>query len=256
MQPERVAELARRHPALIVGVKTAHYSGPEWIAVERAVEAGRLGGLPVMVDFGAFREERPFQQLVLEKLRPGDVYTHLYHGSVPLLDGKGKLLPYLFEARKRGVKFDVGHGRDSFRWFQAIPAVRQGWLPDTISTDLHTGNMNAGMKDMATTMSKLLSLGVPLADVVGRATRNAADLIRRPELGRLEVGALADVAVFRLREGEFGFLDARNVLYRGRQRLECELTLFGGDVVWDLNGRAGEEWSGDGEAAASGSGRK
>ncbi len=256
MRPERVAELARRYPDLIVGVKTAHHSGPEWIAVERAVEAGRLAGIPVMVDFGTFREERPFQQLVLEKLRPGDVYTHLYHGSVPLLDRAGKLLPYLFEARKRGVKFDVGHGRDSFRWFQAVPAVRQGWLPDTISTDLHAGNMNAGMKDMATTMSKFLSLGVPLADVVRRATQSAAELIHRPELGRLEVGAIADVAVFRLREGDFGFLDARGVLYRGKQRLECELTLFGGEVAWDLNGRAGEEWTDDREAAATGSGRR
>ena len=230
-----------------MGVKTAHYDGPEWIGVERAVEAGKLSGLPVMVDFGAFREERPFQQLVLEKMRPGDVYTHMYLRRVPLLDDKGTLLAYLDRARRRGVKFDVGHGRDSFLWRQAVPAVRQGWIPDTISTDLHIGIMNAGMKDMTTTMSKFLALGVPLKDVIRMSTLNAALLIRRPELGNLSVGAAADVAVLRLRKGDFGFLDARNWVLRGKRRLECELTLRAGEVVWDLNGLAGHEWTEEGK---------
>lgn len=152
MDAEATAKRAREFPQVVVGVKTAHYAGPEWVAVERAVEAGKLANVPVMVDFGDFRPERPFQELVLRKLRPGDMYTHLYHRSVPMLDENNKVLPYLFEARKRGVLFDVGHGGGSFLFRQAAPAVEQGWIPDSISTDLHIGSMNAGMKDMLNVM--------------------------------------------------------------------------------------------------------
>jgi dihydroorotase len=242
MDPRATAALAKRFPQVVVGIKTAHYDGPEWLAVDRAVEAGELAGLPVMVDFGTFRPERQFQQLVLEKMRPGDIYTHLYLGNVPLFDGNGVLLPYLAKARQRGVKFDLGHGKDSFLWRQAVPAVRQGWLPDTLSTDLHVDSMNAGMKDLSNILSKFLSLDVPLADVIRMATWNPAQIIHRPDLGHLGEGAAADVAVFRLCTGEFGFLDARNFRRQGKQKLECELTLREGRIVWDLNGRAGEEW--------------
>ena len=114
MDPHAAAAMAKKHPGLIVGIKTAHYEGPEWIAVERAVEAGTLANIPVMVDFGRFRPERPYQDLVLSKLRSGDISTHMYLDWVPLLGEQGKLLPYLFEARKRGVIFDVGHGGGSF----------------------------------------------------------------------------------------------------------------------------------------------
>ena len=196
-----------------------------------------------MVDFDTFRPERPYQTLVLEKLRPGDVSTHMYVGlpraRVPLFDASGKLLPYLAEARRRGVKFDVGHGFESFAWEQVVPAVRQGWLPDSISTDLYARSMNAALKDMTTVMGKFLSLGVPLPEVVRMSTLNPAGVIRRPDLGHLDVGAVADVAVLGLREGDFGFLDVRNVRRPARHRLECELTLRDGRAVWDLNGRAG-----------------
>ncbi|MGE3820335.1 MAG: amidohydrolase family protein, partial [Isosphaeraceae bacterium] len=234
---------AMQYPDLIVGVKTAHYDGPEWVADARAIEAATLARLPVMVDFGTFRDERPYQKLVTEKLRPGDVSTHMYVGleraKVPLFDSQGKLLPYLGEARKRGVLFDVGHGFESFPWEQVVPAVRQGWLPDTISTDLYTRSMNSSLKDMATLLSKFLSLGVPLPEVVSMSTWKPARVIGRPDLGHLDVGAVADLAVFARREGDFGFLDVKNVRRPARLRLECELTLREGDVVWDLNGRAG-----------------
>ena len=242
MRPDAVAAMVQQFPELIVGIKTAHYDGPEWVAVDRAIEAGNLTKLPVMVDFGAFLEQRPFQQLVLEKMRPGDTYTHMFYRPVPILDHQGKLLPYLHEARRRGVRFDLGHGRDSFLWSQAVPAVRQGWLPDTISTDLHVGNMNAGMKDMTTCMSKFLNLGVPLNQVVQMSTQNAAELINRDDLGHLGAGAVADVTVLRMLEGEFGFLDARNGRLKGTRRLQSELTLLAGNVVWDLNGLAGHDW--------------
>ncbi|MBI3697465.1 MAG: amidohydrolase/deacetylase family metallohydrolase [Acidobacteria bacterium] len=242
MDPRATAEVAKEFPVVIVGVKSAHFRGPSWTSVERAVEAGKLANIPVMVDFGTFRPERPFQQLVLEKLRPGDMYTHMYLGVVPMLDDNGKVLPYLFEARKRGVKFDVGHGGGSFFWRQAAPAMRQGWRPDSISTDLHITSMNAGMKDMTTTMSKILILGMPLAEVIRRSTLEPALQIKRPDLGHLTAGAGADVAVLRLMTGQFGYLDVRNARHTGNQKIICELTIRDGKVVWDLNGRAGEDW--------------
>jgi dihydroorotase len=242
MEPERTAEEAARYPGLIVGIKIAHYAGPEWIAVDRAVDAGRLAKLPVMVDFAEFRKERPFQQLVLEHLRPGDIYTHLYLGAVPMLDPEGKVLPYLFEARKRGVIFDVGHGGGSFQWRQAAPAVRQGFVPDSISTDLHVSSMNAGMKDMLNVMSKFVALGMSLEDVVARSTWNPAREIHQEELGHLSVGAVADIAVLRLVKGDFGYLDAGGRRMNGSQKLVGELTIRAGRVVWDLNGLAADDW--------------
>jgi dihydroorotase len=242
MDPKATAEMARQHKDVVVGIKIAHYAGPEWIAVDRAVEAGKLANLPVMVDFATFRPERPFQQLVLERLRPGDIYTHAYLSAVPMLDSEGRVLPYLFEARKRGVIFDVGHGGGSFSFRQAVPAVRQGFLPDSISTDLHVSSMNAGMKDMLNVMSKFLNMGMTLDDVVRRSTWNPAREIHREELGHLSVGAPADVAVLRLAKGNFGFLDAAGRRLAGTRKLIAELTLRDGRVAWDLNGLAARPW--------------
>jgi dihydroorotase len=242
MEPEPTAQMARRHKDIVVGIKIAHFHGPEWVAVERALEAGERAGLPIMVDFATFRPERPFEDLVLKKLRPGDIYTHAYLSVVPMLDAEGRLRPYLFEARKRGVIFDVGHGGGSFSWRQAVPAVRQGFLPDSISTDLHVDSMNAGMKDMTNVMSKFLNLGVPLEEVILRSTWNPAREIRREEFGHLTPGAVADVAVLRLLKGDFGFLDAHGLRLKGTQKLIAELTIKDGRVVWDLNGLAAVDW--------------
>jgi dihydroorotase len=243
MDPKATAETARRFPGLVVGIKTAHYAAPDWTAVERAVEAGRLADLPVMVDFGSFRPERPFQALVLEKLRPGDIYTHTYLAAAPMLDEDGQVLPYLFGARKRGVLFDLGHGGGSFVFRQAVPAMRQGFHPDTLSTDLHVGSMNAGMKDMLNVMSKMLNLGMPLEEVILRSTWRPAQVIHREDLGHLSPGAVADVAVLNLRHGSFGFVDVYGARLRGAQKLEAELTLLAGKLVWDLNGLTRQDWN-------------
>ena len=242
MQAKPTAEAAMAHRDTVVGVKCAHYRGPEWTPVERAVEAGTIAHIPVMVDFGDFRPERPYQDLVTKKLRPGDISTHMYLGAVPMLDDHGKVLPYLFAARKRGVIFDVGHGGGSFLWRQAEPAMKQGWIPDSISTDLHIGSMNAGMKDMLNVMSKFLILGMSLDEVVLRSTWHPAREINRPELGNLSVGAPADVAVLRLVKGDFGFVDTFGARKKGTQKLVGELTLRDGRVVWDLNGISREDW--------------
>jgi len=242
MEPQRTAEVALRHKDVVVGIKVAHYAGPEWIAVDRGVEAGQLAGVPVMVDFATFRPERPFQELVLKHLRPGDIYTHQYLSAVPMLDENGKVLPYLFEARKRGVIFDVGHGGGSFSWRQAIPAVKQGFIPDSISTDLHTDSMNAGMKDMLNLLSKFLNMGMPVDDVIACATWHPAREIHHEEVGHLTVGSPADVAVLRMVEGNFGFVDSANLRMNGTKKLVAEITLRNGRVVWDLNGMNSEDW--------------
>lgn len=242
MKPEEVARLAKKHSDVVVGVKSAHWEAPSWAAVDKALEAGRLADKPIMVDFGYFRKERPFYQLVNERLRPGDIATHAYRAPVPWVDGVGKLYPYLTQARNRGVKFDVGHGGGSFAFRNAVPAVAQGFLPDSISTDLHTGSMNGGMMDMPTTMSKFLAMGVPLREVIARSTFMPAALIGHPELGQLTVGSDADVAVFTLMEGDFGFADSDRGILRGRRRLFCEMTLRAGKVVWDWNSRVGKDY--------------
>jgi len=242
MEPHPTAEVAIRNKDVVVGIKTAHFAGPEWTAVDRAVEAGGLAGIPVMVDFGNFRPERPYQELVLKHLRPGDISTHMYLGAVPMLDPNGKLMPYLLEARKRGVIFDVGHGGGSFLWRQAIPAIKQGFTPDSISTDLHVTSMNAGMKDMLNLISKFLNMGMSMDDVIRRSTWNPAREIHHEELGHLTPGAVADVAVLRLAKGQFGFIDSSGFRMRGDQMLVGELTLRAGEVVWDLNGLNSEDW--------------
>ena len=251
MQPEPTARVAKQHPDTIVGVKTAHYMGPEWDPVDRAVEAAGMFGGVVMVDYGGCRDcedtntfhpSRPFEELVMEHLRPGDMYTHAYLGRVPWFDANGKVSSFMWEARTRGVKFDVGHGGGSFWWNKAAPATRQGFWPDSISTDLHISSMKGGMKDMTNVMSKFLVLGASLEDVVRWSTENPARQIKRSDLGRLSVGAEADIAVLSLQHGQFGYLDVRNAVMEGRQKLTCEMTIRAGRVVWDLNGRAGEPW--------------
>ena len=129
MDPKATAKRAKEYPDTIVGIKSAHFHGPEWTSVDKAVEAGKLTDLPVMIDFGTFHEARPFQELVLDHLRPGDIYTHGYKRQVPYVDDKHKLLPYLAQARKRGVKFDVGHGGGSFSWKNAVPRSVKAFGP-------------------------------------------------------------------------------------------------------------------------------
>ena len=243
MEAGPTADMAVRHKSLIVGIKTAHYAGPEWAPVERAVEAGTRANIPVMVDFGSNRPERPLAELVTRKLRPGDIYTHAYSGLRNELDESGRVNPGMWEGRKRGVIFDVGHGGGSFAWRIAVPAMREGFLPDSISTDLHIGSMNSGMKDMLNVMDKFLAMGMSLDDVILRSTWNPAREIGHEDLGHLSVGAPADIAVIRLENGSFGFVDMYGARLRGMQKLTCELTFRDGKVVYDLNGMTRPDWT-------------
>ena len=245
MDAKLTAMRIKQFPQILVGVKVAHYRGPEWDPVDRAVEAGRLANVPVMVDFGGSTPEHSLKDLFLTHLRPADIFTHAYShvsGRTPIVDEEGNVRPYVHEARKRGIIFDVGHGGGSFLFRQAIPAMKQGFVPDSISTDLHRGSMNAGMKDMLNVMSKFLNMGMSEADVILRSTWNPAQEIKCTELGHLSVGAPADISVLRLREGNFGFVDVRGGKMLGKKKLECELTLREGRVVWDLNGISHPDW--------------
>ena len=246
MDAKLTAMRIRQNRASIVGIKVAHYMGPEWDPVQRAVKAGTETDVPVMVDFGGNNPPQPLQDLLLKYLRPGDILTHMYahvNARIPIVDEKDQVRPYVWEARKRGIIFDVGHGGGSFLWRQAIPAMKQGFKPDVISTDLHGGSQNAGMKDILTTMSKFLNMGMTVQEVVRANTVRAAEVIKRPELGTLGAGSEADVAVLSLRKGKFGFIDSSGNKMYGDQKLECELTIRAGQVVYDLNGMSRPMWN-------------
>jgi dihydroorotase len=243
MEVKPAAEMAQKYQGLIVGIKTAHYAGPEWTPVEHALEAGAIANIPVMVDFGANRPERPMPELVTKKLRPGDIYTHCYSGLRNEQTESGHVNPAMFEGRKRGVIFDVGHGGGSFAWRIAVPAMKEGFLPDSISTDIHIGSMNSGMKDMTNVMSKFLVMGMPLDEVVAKSTWNPAREIHHEELGNLSVGSPADVTVLRLEQGSFGYTDMYGARLKGDKKLVAELTLRDGKVVYDLNGITRPDWT-------------
>jgi dihydroorotase len=243
MEVQPTAEMALRHKGLIVGIKTAHYLGPEFTPVERAVAAGTLAGIPVMVDFGRIYPQKTLAELLTKKLRPGDIYTHVYSGLRGELAPSGHANPALLEGRKRGIIFDVGHGGGSFAWRVAVPIVAEGFLPDSISTDLHAGSANSGMKDLLNVMSKFLALDLPLDEVILRATWNPVREIKQEHLGHLSTGAPADVAVLRVEKGDFGFLDGYGARLRGDSRLSCEMTLRDGKIVYELNGLSRPEWT-------------
>ncbi len=238
--------ITKLYPDIIVGVKSAHYWGPDFTQVDSAVAAGTLANVPVMVDLGEHHPPLSIEALFMKHLRPGDIWTHTYANApqdreVPV-DENGKVKPFIFEAQKRGIIFDVGHGGGAFHFAQAVPSIRQGFIADVISSDLHTGSMNSGMKDMTNLLSKFMAMGLSVQDVILRATWKPANVIKRTDLGNLSVGSVADVAVFSLRKGDFGFLDVRGKKLKGTQKLEAELTIRAGKIVWNLNGLGAPAW--------------
>jgi len=241
MDPDAAAKMVLKYPKIIVGIKTAHFQPPTWDAVERAVKAAELSKSVVMVDFHP-KPGREYADLILKHMRPGDIHTHFYGRLTPQLDANKKVQPYMLEARKRGVLFDVGHGSGSF-WFRiAVPAIQQGFLPDTISTDIHKNSIMLPRANMITTMSKLLNIGMTMDQVIERSTVNPAKAIRRPDLGTLSEGATADIAVIELQKGKFGFLDSGHGKLIGDKKLSCVLTVRNGQVVWDTEGLSLTDW--------------
>mgnify|MGYP000122491071 FL=1 len=242
MNPKFAASAARQYKDYVVGFKLAHFNGADWTPTTRVVEAGKLAELPVIIDFGGSQPNLSIQELFFNHLRPGDIYTHTYaalNGArEEIVDANNTLKPFVLEAQKRGIIFDVGYGGASFNYTQAIPAIKAGLFPNTISTDLHTGSMNSSMKDQLSVMSKFMNLGMPLFEVIKASTWKPAQVINRTNLGHLTEGAEADIAILNIRKGKFGFYDKTGYKVNGTEKFECELTIKGGKVVYDLNGLA------------------
>ena len=244
MDAKMASLVAKQYKDYVVGFKVAHYMGPEWTPVDRGVEAGKLANMPVMIDFGGNTPPLSIEELYMKHLRPGDIYTHTY----TLLEGNvretvvdtatNKVKPFIWDAIKKGIVFDVGYGGASFNFTQAIPALKQGFFPKTISTDLHTGSMNASMKNQLDVMSKFLFMGMPLNEVIKASTWAPAQVIKHEELGHLSNGAIADIAILNLRQGNFGLYDKTGYRIEAKQKFECEMTIKGGKIVYDLNGIA------------------
>ncbi len=243
MDPKLTAEFAKNNSQDIVGIKLAHYNGRDWTPPKLAAEAGRLCDMPFMVDLGGASPPLSLDTLFMQVFRPGDIFTHCYaqlgRGRESLVDVQtGKLKPFVLEARKRGIIFDVGYGGISFAYSQAIPAVKSGFYPDAISTDLHIGSMNDAMKDMLTTMNKFLVMGMDLQSVIKASTWKPAQVIKREELGHLTAGSVADIAILNMRSGKFGLFDYTGQKLETDKKLECEMTIRAGKIVYDLNGIA------------------
>jgi dihydroorotase len=246
MDPKLCAATITKYRDIIVGVKTAHYWTKEpwdaehvpWAAVDRAIECATLANVPVMYDFWP-RPERTYEDL-LKKMRPGDIHTHVFAQQFPIILADGKINPALAEARARGVIFDVGHGAGSFWFRNAVPAQKQGFIPDSMSTDLHTGDYN--VVSMTIVMSKFLAIGVPLDDIIRRSTVNPAAEIHRPELGTLAVGKDADIAVLELAKGHFSYIDCGVARFDGNAKLTARMTIRAGRILYDPSGLSMVEW--------------
>lgn len=237
MDAKLTSMVAKQNKQYIVGIKLAHYGAHDWTPAKRAAEAGVLANIPVMVDFGGCDPPLSMDTLLNHVLRPGDIFTHCFghvNGREPLVKD-GKVQPFAFKAQQRGIIMDVGHGGGSFVYEQATAAIQQGLKPNTISTDLHTGSMNAGMKDMVTVMSKLLNIGMTFEELISASTWKPAQVIHKTEYGHLTPGAVADIALLKIEKGNFGFYDVRQKRMTGDKRIVCEMTLIDGVVVYDLN---------------------
>jgi dihydroorotase len=241
MDLDALSKLIGQNRDLIVGIKTAHWQQPNFISVRKAVEAGTRNHLPVMVDFGWF-DNKSYEEMIRTILRPGDISTHVFRMPAPLLTPDGKPAPYMLDARKRGIKFDVGHGGGSFNFALAEPMIKGGFFPDSISTDLHVGSATGVMLNMPNVMSKILALGVPLKEVIRESTTNPATEIGHPELGQIAVGSVADIAVLRVDHGHFGYADLAGGKVDGTERIVPEMTIRAGQVVFDLNARTAIPW--------------
>ncbi|WP_090157197.1 amidohydrolase/deacetylase family metallohydrolase [Dyadobacter soli] len=241
MNVDSAVAVMQQYPDVIAGVKIGHYNGKEWTPFDHALQAAKQAGKPLFVE--CHLPEYALEDQ-LAKMRPGDIITHTFENikeRMPIVGENGQVRPFVLAAQKRGVLFDLGHGGAGFWFDQAVPAVKQGFYPNSFGTDLHRFSMNSAMKDMANVMSKFMAMGLSLEQVVEIATWNAAKALNHPELGNLKKGNPADLALFRLREGVFGFMDSAGNSISGSRKLEVEMTVRQGKVVWDLNGLAAKK---------------
>ena len=232
-------EVAERDRDLIVGIKVRvgrnTSEGYGVFPLELAIEVAQELGLPVMahIDFPP-----PSRKDMLARLRPGDVLTHCYRPfpNAPVL--RGEVRPEMWEARERGVIFDLGHGMGGFGFASTRPMLEAGFFPDVISSDVHILCEHGPAFDLLHTMSKLICLGMPLIEVIRAATARPAEALRRPDLGTLAVGAAGDATILNQAEGAFDYVDVMGERLQGDQRLEVEAIVLGGRP-WPGNDTAG-----------------
>ncbi|MBM3236890.1 amidohydrolase/deacetylase family metallohydrolase [Candidatus Poribacteria bacterium] len=231
--PETTAQAVMGNRDVAIGVKVRQgqsiVGGNGFEPLHRAVKAAEMSNTFVMVHIGSMPGPLPE---ALKLLRSGDIITHCFHGrQTGVLDENGKLLHEVRAARREGIIFDIGHGAGSFSFKTARVALDSDFPPDVISSDLHGGSINGPVFDMPTTLSKFLYLGMPLEDVIEKATAAPAKVIGREELGTFKIGTTGDVAVFELAEGEFELRDAERNTVIANQRLMPVLTIKGGKVI-------------------------
>ncbi len=242
MDSKLTSLIVQKYPDVIVGIKIGHYESKEWFPFEKAIEAAQKTNTPLFVECHLPQFSLEEQ---LNRMRSGDIITHSFEQvseRMTIIDEQGKLRPFVLDAQKKGILFDVGHGGAGFWFSQAIPAYKQGLLPNSFGSDLHRFSMNSGMKSMLNIMSKYLNMDMPVEDIILRATWNAATSIKRPDLGNLSEGSVADIAILSVLNGNFGFIDAGGNKLEGNRKLESELTIRAGKIVWDLNGIAAQKW--------------
>lgn len=234
-----------------MGIKTAHYTadgnfdtahGP-WKSVDAALEAAEIAGKPVMADVRPAEPERTFQGL-LERLRPGDIHTHIYAKHFSVLDENGQVRDFVRAARERGIIFDLGHGEGSFVFEHACPAYEKGFYPDTISTDLYKDNVNGPAFGLLSVMNKYLAIGMPLSEVLYRVTARPAEVISRRDLGVIQEGGPADIAILRLEEERCSFPDCDYRRIDGKEKLTCFMTIKGGKIIYNPEAADLPLWSG------------
>jgi dihydroorotase len=235
MDANKTAMIAQQYRQYIVGIKLAHYKGPEWKPVDEAIKAGNIAKIPLMIDFGSSNSPLSIEELFLKHMRPGDIFTHCFaelKGRETIVDtGTKKLKPFIREAKKKGILYDVGYGEISFSFSQAIPAIESGFYPNSISTDMHATRKNK-MKDMMEIMSEFLALGMNIQEVIARVTWNPAKEIRHEELGNISKGAIADIAILKIINDNSGFYDHGGNKIDGTKKFVCEMTIKGGKIVY------------------------
>jgi dihydroorotase len=238
MDPIATAEKINERKDLIVGVKVAHFEATSWEAIIRGKKAAELSNTFIMVDQNPTKD-RNFDTLLGDYMQKGDILTHLYAWLKPILNENGDVFDYFYKAREKGILFDLGHGAGSFSFSMAEPAIKQGFLPDTISTDHHRDSLISNQSNMPNCMSKMLLLGIPIDEIVRKSTINPAKILGHPELGHLGEGSEADIAVLEIKKGKFGLID--NGLTGNRVKvsdkiIENIITIKGGNIVWDREG--------------------
>lgn len=247
--PQIAAAFADTFPEIIVGIKTAHYRAdkafdeehPPWASVDSTIEAAKMCGKNIMVDLKPNLPECSYEKL-LKKMRKGDIHTHMYAQQFPVLDEWGHVNEFLIEARQNGIYFDLGHGEGSFVFNNAILAYEDGFLPDSLSSDLYMGNIHGSALNLLHIMSKYLSMGMSMEEIILRTTTNPAKILKHQELGSLKTGSCADVAILRKIDGEFGFTDCEKKRIKGTSKIECLLTIREGSIVYDPYGISMGEW--------------